>query len=417
MGAGRRHLGRAGLQPAVGRVARPPVPARPAVLRARARPPLPRVLEPRRVRLQRPAAADHARRRDRPLPDAEALVEPLQPARRTTRSRGRGSTAARCSPTSRRPTPTTRPPRSRSCAGARATTRITTARAAACSCSATATAAAGRRRRCSRRCAACATCRACRARRWPPSDEFFDALEADAGELPTIVGELYFEYHRGTYTTQAAVKRGNREGERALHDAELLAALATRGRGRASRRAARRALAAPAPEPVPRHPARVEHRARLRGRGPRPRRGARRRRRVAEAGAGGARRRRRAGRRRSTRSASRGPRSPTATASSAWVEAPPYGVRRRSASAGRGLGRRDRRRGRARERPSCARSSGRDGLLRSLVELGTGREALAGPGNVLQLYDDHPTAFDAWDVDPFHLETVAGLPAGRRRAR
>ena len=44
-------------------------------------------------------------------------------------------------------------------------------------------------------------------------------------------GELYFEYHRGTYTTQAAVKRGNREGERALHDAELLSALAARERG------------------------------------------------------------------------------------------------------------------------------------------------------------------------------------------
>ena len=42
------------------------------------------------------------------------------------------------------------------------------------------------------------------------SDEFFDALEADAGELATVVGELYFEYHRGTYTTQAAVKKGNR---------------------------------------------------------------------------------------------------------------------------------------------------------------------------------------------------------------
>jgi alpha-mannosidase len=31
---------------------------------------------------------------------------------------------------------------------------------------------------------------------------------------------------------------------------------------------------------------------------------------------------------------------------------------------------------------------------------------LAGPGNVLQLYDDRPTAYEAWDVDPFHLETV-----------
>ena len=50
----------------------------------------------------------------------------------------------------------------------------------------------------------CATSRACRARRWPPRDEFFDALEAEAADLPTVVGELYFEYHRGTYTTQAA---------------------------------------------------------------------------------------------------------------------------------------------------------------------------------------------------------------------
>ncbi|MGZ4431759.1 MAG: glycoside hydrolase family 38 N-terminal domain-containing protein, partial [Gaiellales bacterium] len=35
------------------------------------------------------------------------------------------------------------------------------------------------------------------------SDGFFDALEAEAAELPTIGGELYFEYHRGTYTSQA----------------------------------------------------------------------------------------------------------------------------------------------------------------------------------------------------------------------
>ena len=80
LGAGRRHVDRAGLQPAVGRVARPPVSVRTTVLRAGVRPPLQRVLEPRRVRLQRPAAADHARRRDRPVPDPEAVLEPLQPA-------------------------------------------------------------------------------------------------------------------------------------------------------------------------------------------------------------------------------------------------------------------------------------------------------------------------------------------------
>ena len=65
------------------------------------------------------------------------------------------------------------------------------------------------------------------------SDEFFTALEADARDLPAILGELYFEYHRGTYTSQAAVKLGNAQGERALHDAEFLAAVAMREAGAA----------------------------------------------------------------------------------------------------------------------------------------------------------------------------------------
>ena len=39
-------------------------------------------------------------------------------------------------------------------------------------------------------------------------------------------GELYLEYHRGTYTSQAGVKWGNRRAEHALHDAELWAAWA-----------------------------------------------------------------------------------------------------------------------------------------------------------------------------------------------
>ena len=51
---------------------------------------------------------------------------------------------------------------------------------------------------------------------------------------------------------------------------------------------------------------------------------------------------------------------------------------------------------------------GRDGTLRSLV-LG-GREAMAAAGNVLELYDDNPTDFEAWDLDPFHLETRADCP-------
>ncbi|MFL6019460.1 MAG: alpha-mannosidase [Gaiellaceae bacterium] len=54
------------------------------------------------------------------------------------------------------------------------------------------------------------------------SAEFFDALEAEPRERPVVVGEMYLEYHRGTFTTQARVKRGNRRAEQGLHDAEFL---------------------------------------------------------------------------------------------------------------------------------------------------------------------------------------------------
>jgi alpha-mannosidase len=53
--------------------------------------------------------------------------------------------------------------------------------------------------------------------------EFFAALEAEPYERPVAVGELYFEYHRGVFTSQAFVKRGNRRSEQGLHDAELIA--------------------------------------------------------------------------------------------------------------------------------------------------------------------------------------------------
>ena len=49
---------------------------------------------------------------------------------------------------------------------------------------------------------------ACRAPTVRAPAAFFDRLEADARDLRTVVGELYFELHRGTYTSQAAIKRG-----------------------------------------------------------------------------------------------------------------------------------------------------------------------------------------------------------------
>ncbi|MCA1196331.1 glycoside hydrolase family 38 C-terminal domain-containing protein, partial [Saccharopolyspora sp. 6V] len=44
------------------------------------------------------------------------------------------------------------------------------------------------------------------------------------------------------------------------------------------------------------------------------------------------------------------------------------------------------------------------GLLTSVLDLDTGREALAPgqPGNLLQLHPDHPNAWDAWDLDEFY---------------
>ncbi|MBI5930507.1 MAG: alpha-mannosidase [Chloroflexi bacterium] len=56
--------------------------------------------------------------------------------------------------------------------------------------------------------------------------EFFERCKADAKDLPVWVGELYFELHRGTYTTQARNKLHNRRAETLMHNLEFLAAMA-----------------------------------------------------------------------------------------------------------------------------------------------------------------------------------------------
>ncbi|MDA0337421.1 MAG: alpha-mannosidase, partial [bacterium] len=56
--------------------------------------------------------------------------------------------------------------------------------------------------------------------------DFMRGIEAQARELPEWVGELYLELHRGTLTSIAEIKRLNRRGEEALHDAEFLWTLA-----------------------------------------------------------------------------------------------------------------------------------------------------------------------------------------------
>ncbi len=56
---------------------------------------------------------------------------------------------------------------------------------------------------------------------------FFAEAEAELDQPPVWAGELYLEFHRGTYTSQARTKRGNRRSEHLLREAELWASTAT----------------------------------------------------------------------------------------------------------------------------------------------------------------------------------------------
>jgi alpha-mannosidase len=56
--------------------------------------------------------------------------------------------------------------------------------------------------------------------------EFFTAAQAEYPNAPVWKGELYLELHRGTYTSQALTKQGNRRSEHLLREAELWSATA-----------------------------------------------------------------------------------------------------------------------------------------------------------------------------------------------
>jgi alpha-mannosidase len=57
-------------------------------------------------------------------------------------------------------------------------------------------------------------------------DAFFAKARAEYPDAPVWNGELYLELHRGTYTTQARTKQGNRRSEHLLREAELWATTA-----------------------------------------------------------------------------------------------------------------------------------------------------------------------------------------------
>lgn len=56
--------------------------------------------------------------------------------------------------------------------------------------------------------------------------QFFERLESTSHDLLTWTGELYFELHRGTYTSQAKTKLYNRQSEWLMRKTEFLSTLA-----------------------------------------------------------------------------------------------------------------------------------------------------------------------------------------------
>ena len=224
------------------------------------------------------------------------------------------------------------------------------------------------------------------------SDEFFDALEREPGERPVVVGELYFEYHRGTYTSQARTKRGNRRCEAALHDSEFLLCLAGGSYPRAELDRLWKLLLLnqfhdilPGSsiglvyEDAERDFAEIEAGARaLCGEGDTPVNTIGFARREVTEDHGGR---------------------------LVVVEAPSYGAGRvLEADDGVHVD------GLTLENEHLRAALAPDGTVVSVVDKATGREALAAPGNRLELYADRPVAFDAWDVDPSHLETRRDCP-------
>src|SRR5437660_9855233 len=62
------------------------------------------------------------------------------------------------------------------------------------------------------------------------AEDYFTELYQHVWEhprVPTWVGELYLEYHRGTYTSQARIKQANRRAECLYREVELLNAWAS----------------------------------------------------------------------------------------------------------------------------------------------------------------------------------------------
>jgi alpha-mannosidase len=223
--------------------------------------------------------------------------------------------------------------------------------------------------------------------------EFFEALEAEPAERPVVVGELYFEYHRGVYTSQAFVKRGNRRSEQGLHDAEFIGVVRGDDYPRAELdRLWKLLLLNQFHDILPGSSIGLVYEDAVRDFG------------ELERGIEAL--------------LPPGPHPVNTTAfprrdvvdGQVW-EAEPFATavrvdERSNVAVGRTP--------LTLENVQLRAIFGEDGSVLSLLHKATGREVLAAPGNRIELYDDDPVDFDAWDIDPYTLHTRRDAPAAEK---
>lgn len=239
------------------------------------------------------------------------------------------------------------------------------------------------------------------------TEEFWERLEKDITDRTRQVGELYFEYHRGTYTTQAATKRGNRKSEILLHNVEFLSAIAHRLHG----------FEYPAEQldhlwklvllnqfhdilpgssitlvydDAKKQYTEIEQAANG----------------LIQAAAGSL-----GGGLFNTTPYARAEVLTLPNGDPGYAEAPAYGIGKLSDPTGASVTVTRQDDGSIllqNEYLTAVLQS--DGTLSSLIERYTGREALQAPGNQFLIYEDDPTAWKAWDVDPFHMEMESVCP-------
>ncbi len=235
------------------------------------------------------------------------------------------------------------------------------------------------------------------------SEEFFGTLEDDAERLGRIAGELYLEFHRGVYTSQLRTKQGNRRGEEALGEAEAAAALATRVAGdkyprKRLERLWRTLLLLQFHDVITGTSVAAVHREAERLHAEL----------IADA--------------EGIRDAALGDLAPVepsfanltpfarrevvgdAAAGLALVAAPAYGFGG-AVEPGDAVSVREDGELIVMKNEALTAILDTGGRVVSLVDGASGREALAAPGNVFELYEDRPTQYDAWELEPYHQET------------